>query len=252
MSELTKDIVELNKKIDDLFILHDQIPGLAGADNKATTDKQRDDVIIKLEKISSNFVKDVRSVRLDLRNFLIKHKMNIESDYAKIACEKINKVAQKFPLTVSTLKKTVTATTKRRLKYILPEITDKDMDSIIDNGKGSYILREALMTDNLKSIVSNIEERHTIISKIERDVLEIRDLFVDLATLIDLQAESLIKIEDNIDSAKNNVEKGAVAIDAAADYQKKHRKMMCCCMFTLLIVLLVILAPVLTKTSGLW
>lgn len=68
-----------------------------------------------------------------------------------------------------------------------------------------------------------IEERHLDIMKLERQVLEIYELFRDLATLVDLQQESLDVIENRIMNAKDYTEKAEVELHEAEDYQKKAR-----------------------------
>jgi hypothetical protein len=53
--------------------------------------------------------------------------------------------------------------------------------------------------------------------------LEIYELFRDLATLVDLQQESLDVIENRIIKAKNYTEKAEVELNEAEEYQKKAR-----------------------------
>ena len=64
-------------------------------------------------------------------------------------------------------------------------------------------------------------------------VLEIYELFRDLATLVDLQQESLDVIENRIIKAKNYTEKAEVELNEAEEYQKKARavggSLHCCC-----------------------
>jgi t-SNARE complex subunit (syntaxin) len=85
------------------------------------------------------------------------------------------------------------------------------------------VIKEALISDNLKNVVQVIEERHLDILKLENQVLEIYELFRDLATLVDLQQESLDVIENRILKAKNYTEKAEVELNEAEEYQKKAR-----------------------------
>lgn len=59
-------------------------------------------------------------------------------------------------------------------------------------------------------------------------VLEIYELFRDLATLVDLQQESLDVIENRIIKAKNYTEKAEVELNEAEEYQKKARAVSGC------------------------
>jgi len=70
-------------------------------------------------------------------------------------------------------------------------------------------------------------------------------LFRDLATLVDLQQESLDVIENRINHAKDYAEKAEVQLQEAEQYQTKARKRKCMILIVLLIILIVILAPIL-------
>ncbi len=63
--------------------------------------------------------------------------------------------------------------------------------------------------------------------KLEQQVLEVYELFRDLATLVDLQQESLDVIEHRINKAKDHTEKAEVELNEAEDYQKKARNVTC-------------------------
>jgi len=81
-------------------------------------------------------------------------------------------------------------------------------------------------------------------------VLEVYELFKDLATLVDIQQESLDVIENRIILAKNYTETAEVELQHAENYQKKARARKCCIMILVLGVLVVILAPILATQLG--
>jgi len=103
-----------------------------------------------------------------------------------------------------------------------------------------------LISETLQDVVRDIEDRHLDILKLERQVLEVYELFKDLATLVDIQQESLDVIENRVAKAKDYVEKGEKELAQAETYQKRSRKKTCCLLIILLIVLIVIIAPVLS------
>lgn len=126
-----------------------------------------------------------------------------------------------FPLLVSL--SPVSVRTRREIKIVDKDLPDSEIDKIIESGKAQEVIRNALVSDNLKSVVAVIEERHLDILKLEHQVLEIYELFRDLATLVDLQQESLDVIENRIMKAKNYTEKAEVELNEAEEYQKKAR-----------------------------
>ena len=84
----------------------------------------------------------------------------------------------------------------------------------------------------------------------QRDIFksmnELRDMFQDMAALLEMQGENLNSIEKNMDTAQNYVDRGITHLDKANQYQKKKRKQMCCCMIIALVVIGVILIPILS------
>ena len=140
---------------------------------------------------------------------------------------------------------------KRQIKVVLPDMSDEKVQEIIDSGKSAEVVQQALVSDNLQDTVRMIEERHDEILKLERQVREIFELFNDLATLVDLQQESLDVISVNISNAQRKVVEAEVQLDEAADYQRKARnRKICCCLLILCIVAVVVVLPtVLTAIS---
>jgi syntaxin 1B/2/3 len=74
---------------------------------------------------------------------------------------------------------------------------------------------------------------------------ELRDMFQDMAALLELQGENINSIDKNMDSAQDYVDRGIVHLDKATKYQKKKRKQMCCCLLLGLIAAGVIITPIL-------
>jgi syntaxin 1B/2/3 len=74
---------------------------------------------------------------------------------------------------------------------------------------------------------------------------ELRDMFQDMAALLEMQGENLNSIEKNIDQSQNYVDRGITHLDKANQYQKKKRQQMCCCMIIGLAIAIAITLPLL-------
>ncbi|XP_077991192.1 syntaxin-7-like [Glandiceps talaboti] len=81
-----------------------------------------------------------------------------------------------------------------------------------------------------------MEEREDRIREIEADILDVNQIFKDLATLVYEQGELVDTIEANVEKAVDNVEQGNVQLVQASSYQKKARKKMCILLLILVIV----------------
>jgi len=135
--------------------------------------------------------------------------------------------------------------TRRQLKIVDSKISDDEIERIVESGQANDVIKQALISENLQEVVRDIEERHLDILKLEQQVLEVYELFRDLATLVDLQQESLDVIENRISHAKDYAEKAEVQLQEAEQYQTKARKRKCMILIVLIIILIVILAPIL-------
>jgi t-SNARE complex subunit (syntaxin) len=134
--------------------------------------------------------------------------------------------------------------TRRQLKIVDSKISDEEIEKIVDSGQANDVIKQALLSDNLQSVVRDIEERHLDILKLERQVLEVYELFRDLATLVDLQQETLDVIENRIQKSTQYVKDAEKELVKAADYQDKARQRKCCCLIIALGILVAILVPV--------
>eukprot|EP00050_Salpingoeca_kvevrii_P006085 m.287348 g.287348 ORF g.287348 m.287348 type:complete len:280 (+) comp11757_c0_seq1:59-898(+) len=95
-----------------------------------------------------------------------------------------------------------------------------------------------------------IEEREQGIQAIERDMMEINDIFRDLNTAVVDQGVILDHIESNMFSTSNNVERGTQELTKASHYQKKARNKMMCLLVIVAIVaaiLVIVLVTTLKK-----
>ncbi|XP_051892556.1 syntaxin-12 [Pristis pectinata] len=72
-----------------------------------------------------------------------------------------------------------------------------------------------------------IKERETAIRQLEANILDVNQIFKDLAIMIHDQGDMIDSIEANVESAEVHVEQGTHQLQRAAYYQKKSRKKIC-------------------------
>ncbi|KAM9418697.1 syntaxin-12-like isoform 1-T1 [Salvelinus alpinus] len=85
-----------------------------------------------------------------------------------------------------------------------------------------------------------IKERETNIRQLESDILDVNQIFKDLAVMIHDQGEVIDSIEANVESAEVHVDRGTEQLQRAAYFQQKSRKKMCILAVVLSIVLTVL------------
>ena len=89
-----------------------------------------------------------------------------------------------------------------------------------------------------------IAERREAVKEIEKKLLELYQIFIDLSALVEAQGEVLDNIEVQVAKSVDYVASGTAALSKAKEYQKKGRKLMCCSAIILLVMLFAILMGV--------
>mmetsp|Transcript_49877 Transcript_49877/g.159511 ORF Transcript_49877/g.159511 Transcript_49877/m.159511 type:complete len:89 (+) Transcript_49877:1129-1395(+) len=79
----------------------------------------------------------------------------------------------------------------------------------------------------------------------ERKLLELHQIFLDMAVLVEAQGEMLDNIEAQVAKSVEYVAAGTTSLVSAKALQKNTRKWMCCGIIILLVILAVILVGVL-------
>jgi len=141
----------------------------------------------------------------------------------------------------------------RQVKIMDPSLTPDQVEDICNDPDGAdKLMQNKLMGMGhvkLKNAVSDIQDKHKDILKLERSVQTIHQMFVDMAMLVQQQGEMLDNIELNVQEAVDYVKKANKQLDKAKKQHIKSRKWKCCILITLLIVIMAVVIPiVLTKT----
>jgi len=235
-----------------------EVETLKAKDRVAANDKGRKEIIIKLEQIMAETTKEGAMIKAQLDN-IKKQNEAFSKDHADSAktqmrvnlyqthIRRFHQVMTDYNAASHEFKQHLQDTVRRQLRIVNKDLQEDEIDKIVESGRAPDVIKQVLISDDVKDIVNDIEERHLDILKLEAQVLEVYELFRDLATLVDLQQESLDVIENRVANAKAYAEKAEVELITAEKYQKKARKRKCCILLILVGALAAILAPVLTR-----
>ena len=96
----------------------------------------------------------------------------------------------------------------------------------------------------LISVVQDLEERHQDIKKLQKTVLEVHKMTVEMHLLVKYQGEMIDNIVLNIKNAKNHIDKGNVELDKGKKCMECKKKIKCIIMIVVIAILLIILIPI--------
>ncbi|PKI77376.1 hypothetical protein CRG98_002321 [Punica granatum] len=122
------------------------------------------------------------------------------------------------------------------------------IDRLIETGDSEQIFQKAIQEQGRGQImdtVAEIQERHDAVRDLERKLLGLQQIFLDMAVLVDAQGDMLDNIETQVSSAVDHVQSGNTALQRAKSLQKNSRKWMCIAIIILLIIVVIIVVAVL-------
>lgn len=133
----------------------------------------------------------------------------------------------------------------RKCKIADNDLTDEEIEQKIHEREsgiwtGNYIAKAHKVTEDM---VRDLEVRHSEFIKLEKQIEEVRDLFLEIANMVESQGDMIDNIEYQIEDAFMNMQGANKELKTAVSYKKKadKKKFVCAIIVFVLIVLVVLL-----------
>lgn len=121
---------------------------------------------------------------------------------------------------------------QRQAEIMGKEVSREQIDEMIETGKWNVFSDNLLLEGRTaRSALNEIENRHKELLELEGRIRDIRDLFLQMALLVEEQGSMLNSIEANVAATQDYVAKATVQIKKAVKYKKNNpcKKLFCCC-----------------------
>ncbi|KAG0570283.1 hypothetical protein KC19_6G150900 [Ceratodon purpureus] len=145
-------------------------------------------------------------------------------------------------------------TVERRYYTVTGEHADDDtIENIIETGNSETFLQKAIQEQGRGQVldtIKEIQERHDAVKEIERNLIELNQIFMDMATLVEAQGEQLNDIEQQVNKASSFVARGTTQLKVAKDHQRAKRKWVCMGIALIIILILIVLLPILRSLGA--
>ncbi|CAM6086335.1 unnamed protein product [Calypogeia fissa] len=140
-------------------------------------------------------------------------------------------------------------TIERRYYTVTGQRPDEDtLEHIIETGESENFLQKAIQEQGRGQVletIREIQERHDGVKEIEKNLLELHQIFMDMAVLVEAQGEQLNDIESQVNRAHSYVERATTQLHVAKKHQRNSRKWTCIAIILILILILIVLLPIL-------
>ncbi|XP_047315339.1 syntaxin-132-like [Impatiens glandulifera] len=138
---------------------------------------------------------------------------------------------------------------ERRVYTVTGTRADEEtVDRLIETGDSEQIFQKAIQEQGRGQIMDTLaemQERHDAVREVERKLLELQQIFLDMVVLVDAQGDLLDNIETQVSNAVDHVQSGNTMLQKAKKLQKSSRKCMCYAIILLLVIIAVVVVGVL-------
>ncbi|KAL8687912.1 MAG: hypothetical protein Q9218_006041 [Villophora microphyllina] len=158
----------------------------------------------------------------------------------------------------SEFRKKLSAQMERQYRIVRPDASDAEVREAVEDTSNNQVFSQALMQSNRRgqaqSALRAVQGRHEAIQKIERQMIELAQLFQDVDAAIVEQEAPVMQIEKQAETTHENIQGGNKHLDGAIVKAKaiNRKKWICFWIVVLLIIIIVVVVVVVTKVLHVW
>ncbi|KAI7871865.1 t-SNARE [Spinellus fusiger] len=117
---------------------------------------------------------------------------------------------------------------QRQIRIVKPEATEEEIDRWMTMDESPQIFAQSLIQaskfGHLNSVITEVRNRHGNIQSIEKTILDLHRLFMDMSMLVEQQDDILGRVDECVQDASYNIEQGNKNMIAAMSNAKKTRR----------------------------
>ncbi|CAM0136908.1 unnamed protein product [Umbelopsis sp. WA50703] len=108
---------------------------------------------------------------------------------------------------------------ERQIRIVKPDASPEEIDDVLDSDEPPQIFAQSLMqqqrSGQARAVLSEVQNRHLDIKKIEKTILELHELFIQMNMLVEQQGEVLKEIDMHAEDTVIQLDEGNKQVDKA-------------------------------------
>ncbi|KAF2823381.1 t-SNARE [Ophiobolus disseminans] len=167
---------------------------------------------------------------------------------------KLKATMQKYQTLEASFRRESQQAAERQYRIVRPDATDAEVREAVSD-PNAPIFQQALLSSDRRgqasSTLRNVKERHEAIQNIERQMVELAELFQDLDRIVQEQEPMVQNIETKGEEVYDNVTKGNEEIGTAivSARSRNRKKWWCLLICIILIIIIAIIVAVVVVTN---
>lgn len=263
MAEFSSKIAEAQSIIKFIDFKNDELLQSKQDVENATSNEQQNEISNKINKISNDITSRQSQMKIliealdgmvteskELGNNQNTQDLRIKQNLFGSMTKRYQKACLRFQTIESEIKTIMQTKIIRSAEIALGrKLEDNERVEVLNEPQTVQALYENKLKGTahvkLQNAVSDLEDRHKDIRNLERSILAVHNLVIELSKLVQLQGEMIDNIEQNIKAAKDYVGSAEKSIVQAKKNMQSARKKKCCILIIVVVVVaVVVIVPV--------
>ncbi|KAG0212172.1 Plasma membrane t-SNARE, secretory vesicle fusion [Mortierella sp. GBA30] len=251
VTSIQEDITKIEQNISKIEELHDvSLNGVATEEQASRTNRQLEGITADTTQLSNRTKKRIKDIELANLRLANSPDIQIRRTQAASLKEKFLKTLRRYQSSESEARKKYQGRMERQYKIVRPDATPQEIAQAMESDNQQIFAQSVLQSTrygDANRALREVQSRHDDIKKIEKTILELHQLFIDMETLVTEQAEVLNTIEENTQQTDVHLETGNKEVDVAIVNARGARKKKWICLIITVILLIIIAIIVLEK-----
>jgi t-SNARE complex subunit (syntaxin) len=240
-------IRRISEYCDELEKLHRHALTTLYADDAARTSRDIEELTLKVSDKSNGVRRLLKKLGAENEQLATKANrgdadLRIRSNQVAQSTKKFMDIMRRYQDIQTTYKQKCRQQLQRQYKIVRPDASEEELEKVVES-KGSSLMSQQIFTianaDDAQQLIEDMQDRHNDIMVLEKSILELHQLFVDMSLLVEQQGDMINTIESQVEQAADYTGQAVVELRSAVQHQKNARKKRWCIIILLLILIAV-------------
>ncbi|KAI1748373.1 t-SNARE [Xylaria castorea] len=240
ISDINRGIDAIDSNLEQLRMLQQR--SLDDADSSASSNTNR-----QLDRLSSETMAQYRSLTERVRQLKSKPENTQRfGQQVRRVDSRLKDAIRAYQQVESGFRKKTEEQMARQYRIVSPDATEEEVRAAVEDQSGGQVFQQALMQSNRRgqaqAVLNAVQDRHAQLQKIERQMMELAQLFQDMDTLVMQQDVAVANIEQKAEEVDDNLGRGNVELGTAVNTARATRKKKWICLGISILIIVIIAA----------
>ncbi|KAI0550481.1 SSO2 protein [Xylaria curta] len=252
ISDINRGIDAIDSNLEQLRMLQQR--SLDDADSSASSNTNR-----QLDRLSSETMAQYRSLTERVRQLKSKPENTQRfGQQVRRVDSRLKDAIRAYQQVESGYRKKTEEQMARQYRIVSPNATEEEVRAAVEDQSGGQVFQQALMQSNRRgqaqAVLNAVQDRHAQLQKIEKQMMELAQLFQDMDVLVMQQDVAVANIEQKAEEVDDNLTRGngelGTAVNTARATRKKKWICLGICVLIIVIIAIALIAYFVPKSGG--